>query len=210
MYDEDKITLDRETFRALAVETRVEILKRLEERKLTLTDLSQKLNMSPSTVKEHLDRLVSAGLIEIIPGDTKWKYYKLTRKGRGILNPHETKVWFILAVSLISLVAVVYNLFSSIIAFNALAEKAGLEYAGGGGVIPAGAAENATKSAAESLLLAPKAAASTTTVIEALRSTAPDYSAVIAAVSPAEVAVALLLTLVVGLCVGLLLKKRML
>jgi len=95
----EKITLDRETFKVLAADTRVEILKRLSEHKETLTDLSDALEMSPSTIKEHLNKLVSAGLIEQIEGDTKWKYYKLTGKGEGIIKPAETSVWILLAAS---------------------------------------------------------------------------------------------------------------
>ncbi len=95
----EKITLDRETFKVLAADTRVDILKRLSEHKETLTDLSEGLGMSPSTIKEHLDRLVSAELIEQIEGDTKWKYYKLTGKGEMILKPNENIVWILLAAS---------------------------------------------------------------------------------------------------------------
>ncbi|MFC2163071.1 ArsR family transcriptional regulator, partial [Candidatus Altiarchaeota archaeon] len=62
----DKITLDRETFKVLSADTRIDILKRLEKRKKTLTDLSQEMGMSPSTIKEHIDKLLSSGLIEHI------------------------------------------------------------------------------------------------------------------------------------------------
>ncbi|MFH1402869.1 MAG: winged helix-turn-helix domain-containing protein [Candidatus Altiarchaeota archaeon] len=106
----DKITLDRETFKVLAADTRVEILKRIESHKKTLTDLAQEMGMSPSTIKEHLDKLVSAGLIEHVERGTKWKYYKLTYKGRGVLNPAETKVWIMLGVSLLLLGASMISL----------------------------------------------------------------------------------------------------
>ncbi len=99
-----KITLDQETFKALAADTRIDILKRLSEHKLTLTDLSTATKMSPSTIKEHLDRLVAAGLIEQMESETKWKYYRLTPKGEGILSPYETKVWILLATSVFTLV----------------------------------------------------------------------------------------------------------
>ncbi|MFH1836342.1 MAG: winged helix-turn-helix domain-containing protein [Methanobacteriota archaeon] len=95
----EKITLDRETFKVLAADTRVEIIKRLSEHKETLTDLAEGLDMSPSTIKEHLNKLVSAGLIEQIEGTTKWKYYKLTGKGERIIKPAETSVWILLAAS---------------------------------------------------------------------------------------------------------------
>ncbi|VVB53643.1 Putative arsenical resistance operon repressor ArsR2 [uncultured archaeon] len=96
---DDKITLDRDTFKALAVDTRVEILKRLDDHKATLTDLTSDLSMSPSTVKEHLDKLLAAGLIEQEPSEAKWKYYRLTRKGKSVVHPRETAVWVLLGIS---------------------------------------------------------------------------------------------------------------
>jgi len=97
----DKITLDRETFKALAADTRVDILKKIAQRKLTLTDLSGDMGMSPSTIKEHLDRLVEVGLIEADERGMKWKYYTLTEKGRNIVSPNETRVWILLGTSLL-------------------------------------------------------------------------------------------------------------
>jgi DNA-binding transcriptional ArsR family regulator len=100
-----KITLDRDTFKVLAADTRIDILKRLKEHKLTLTDLSQQMEMSPSTIKEHLDRLVEAGLIKGDERGMKWKYYSLTDKGLGILSPDETKVWIMLGTSIMVMLA---------------------------------------------------------------------------------------------------------
>ena len=105
-----KITLDRDTFKVLSADTRVAILKRLSERKQTLSDIAEAFEMSPSTIKEHLDKLVSAGLIKRQERDTKWKYYVLTDKGKQIIKPQETKVWILLATSLLLLTASVYNL----------------------------------------------------------------------------------------------------
>lgn len=107
---ESKITLDRETFKVLAADTRIEILKRLAEHKETLTDIAEGLKLSPSTVKEHLDKLVEAGLIEQIEGDTKWKYYRLTRKGDNIIKPSETNVLILLSASALFLAGSLVNL----------------------------------------------------------------------------------------------------
>ncbi len=109
-----KITLDRETFKALAADTRIEMLKALSLHKLTLTDFSSKFGMSPSTIKEHLDRLVEAGLIEVEDRGMKWKYYKLTVKGENIVTPVETKVWILLGVSVLMLLASGFTVISSI------------------------------------------------------------------------------------------------
>jgi DNA-binding transcriptional ArsR family regulator len=106
----DKITLDRETFKALSADTRIEILKTLDARKHTLSDIAEAFGMSPSTIKEHLDRLSSAGLVKQQDKGMKWKYYVLTDKGRSIIRPQETRVWIMLAVALFFMAASVINL----------------------------------------------------------------------------------------------------
>jgi len=106
----DKITLDRDTFKALAADTRIDILKRIGAHKLTLTDLAGQMGMSPSTIKEHLDRLVEVGLIEPDDRGMKWKYYRVTAKGRNILTPQETKVWILLGTTLLILAGSVLSL----------------------------------------------------------------------------------------------------
>ena len=116
---ESKITLDRETFKVLAADTRIEILKRLAEHKETLTDIAEGLKLSPSTVKEHLDKLVQAGLIKQIEADTKWKYYRLTRKGENIIKPHETSVLILLSASAMFLAGSLLNLKGKITEFAA-------------------------------------------------------------------------------------------
>ncbi|MFH0860695.1 MAG: winged helix-turn-helix domain-containing protein [Candidatus Altiarchaeota archaeon] len=113
----DRITLDRETLKVLAADTRVDILKMLGERKQTLTDISEKLEMSPSTIKEHLDRLLEAGLIEQIPAETKWKYYNLTRKGKNIVSPSETSILILLVTSVLVLVGSLASLAKRFLTF---------------------------------------------------------------------------------------------
>jgi len=98
-----KLTLDRETFKVLAADTRIEILKKLQTHKLTLTDLAQQMDMSPSTVSEHLERLVEVSLIMQEDKGMKWKYYKLTEKGKNIVNPSETKVWILLGATFLTI-----------------------------------------------------------------------------------------------------------
>ncbi len=94
---EDKITLDRETFRILASDTRIEMLKLLTIRRMTLTEISKRLQVSPSTAKEHLDNLSGAGLVKQMDEGHKWKYYELTGKGRSIVDPVGKKVMLLLA-----------------------------------------------------------------------------------------------------------------
>ncbi len=107
---EEKITLDRETFKALASDTRVSILKSLHKRRKTLTELSKQFEMSPSTIKEHLDSLSNAGLVVQKDEGHKWKYYELTSKGKNIVTPSETKVLVVLAVSVVGVFVTVFDL----------------------------------------------------------------------------------------------------
>ncbi len=97
--EEEKITLDKGTFKALASDTRIGILKSLGIRRKTLSELAKEHRMSVSTIKEHLDNLSNVGLVEQKDEGHKWKYYELTRKGRGVLNPEEKKIWILLSLS---------------------------------------------------------------------------------------------------------------
>jgi DNA-binding transcriptional ArsR family regulator len=111
--DEDKIVLDRKSFEALAVDTRVRILKSLRERRKTLTEISTEQKMSVSGIKEHLEILENVGLIEKIDDGHKWKYYELTKKGREIVGPKEVKVLILLSTSVVALLASILFLFSA-------------------------------------------------------------------------------------------------
>jgi predicted transcriptional regulator len=103
--EEEKIVLDRKSFEALAVDSRVKILKSLKVRRKTLSELAKEQNMSVSGVKEHLETLEGVGLIEKIDDGHKWKYYELTKKGSDIVAPRELRVWILLSISTLALVA---------------------------------------------------------------------------------------------------------
>jgi len=109
---DEKITLDRESFKVLASESRINILKSLKRQRKTLSELAKEFEMSVSTVKEHLDNLVQVDLISQIDDGHKWKYYELTRKGKDILNPGETKIWVLLSVSAIAAAGITYDMIS--------------------------------------------------------------------------------------------------
>ncbi|MCX6768686.1 MAG: winged helix-turn-helix domain-containing protein, partial [Candidatus Micrarchaeota archaeon] len=107
---DESIRLDRKSFEALAGQTRVKALKSLLKRRKTLTELSEELQLSPSTMKEHLDVLVDSELVTQIDEGRKWKYYELTRKGKQIAEPHELRVWIILGLSIVAAAAAIFNL----------------------------------------------------------------------------------------------------
>ena len=96
-----KITLDQESFRALASGVRVDILKRLDARRETVTDLSNLLALSKPTLLEHLEKLQAAGLVKRIDEGRKWIYYELSDKGRKILHPERVAITLALGSAIV-------------------------------------------------------------------------------------------------------------
>lgn len=114
------ITLDQESFKALASEVRVDILKKLDERRQTVTDLSALLALSKPTLLEHLEKLQAAGLVKRVDEGRKWIYYELSQKGRKLLHPE--KVAIVLALSsavALAAIGIVLLLFLSTGVFSA-------------------------------------------------------------------------------------------
>jgi len=106
-----KITLDQESFRALASDVRVEILKRLDARRETVTDLSNLLTLSKPTLLEHLEKLQSAGLVKRIDEGRKWIYYELSVKGRKILHPERVAITLALGSAVVLAAIGAFSLF---------------------------------------------------------------------------------------------------
>jgi DNA-binding transcriptional ArsR family regulator len=92
-----KITLDAETFKALASSTRLTVLRALDQRRKTLTELARDLNLNKATVHEHLQLLTAADLVRKRDDEgRKWIYYELTWRGEKILHPQETTTFNLL------------------------------------------------------------------------------------------------------------------
>lgn len=126
---EDTVRLDRKSFEALAAQSRVSILKSLSKRRKTLSELAKELGLPPSTMKEHLDVLASAGLVIQQDEGRKWKYYELTRKGKGIVAPRELKVLIMLGISLLLVLGSGWNFLG---AYAPAGMEAGAAVPGGG------------------------------------------------------------------------------
>ncbi|PIN78877.1 hypothetical protein COV14_02010 [Candidatus Woesearchaeota archaeon CG10_big_fil_rev_8_21_14_0_10_33_12] len=105
---EEQILIDKETLKAIAVDTRLNILKLLSKKKYTLSDISEILGFGNSTVKEHLDILSKAGLIKKEDTERKWKYYSLTFKGKMLIEPREIKVLFAFITTLIAAIGIAF------------------------------------------------------------------------------------------------------
>ena len=98
---DERIVLDERSFKALSADSRIGILRNLTDRRRTLSELSQKMNLGASTVKEHCEILVGAELIKQIDEGRKWKYYELTSKGKKVITPNpldEVKVLVLLSL----------------------------------------------------------------------------------------------------------------
>jgi len=61
----EEIIIDKDSIDVLSSDTRVAILKSLDSSgRMTITGLTDALNLSKSTVHEHLTRLVEAGFVK--------------------------------------------------------------------------------------------------------------------------------------------------
>jgi DNA-binding transcriptional ArsR family regulator len=91
--------IDRKTLKALAADTRLDILKSLSHRRKMPSELSKELNLAASTVIEHLNRLEEADLVRREETGHKWIYYSLTEKGESLIKPR-IPVQFIIVLSI--------------------------------------------------------------------------------------------------------------
>ena len=108
----DKIALDKRIIRALASEMRIDILRKIDSGSMTLSKLTDDLNISKSTVHEHLTILIESGLVKKVNRDNKWVYYELTGKGTEILHPHKmTKIIVLLSSAILSFVVGIVGLY---------------------------------------------------------------------------------------------------
>ena len=66
-------------------DTKKRILDMLSSRKMTLTELSDRLGLAPSTINQHLRELLDAGAIRQVnnPFILKWKYYEANPEFNG-------------------------------------------------------------------------------------------------------------------------------
>ncbi len=87
-------------------ETKIEIMKELSKGQRTPSDLSRLLNKSKSTIVEHLDALISAGMVNRMekPG-RKWIFYSLTKDGYEIIRVRPRIPVFVLVGSSLSIIS---------------------------------------------------------------------------------------------------------
>jgi len=99
-----KITLDMNTFKALASDSRLDILRALDGKKLSLKDISKVTSLNKATLHEHLIKLNEAGLVKKFEREGhKWVFYKLSWKGEGLLHPENNRIVVLFTTTLITL-----------------------------------------------------------------------------------------------------------
>jgi DNA-binding MarR family transcriptional regulator len=98
-YMDDEVVLSKKMLKAIGSETRVKILKALKSRQKTQSELAKELNLKPSTILEHVEKLHSVELIEINPdyAEKKWKYFRLTKSGRKIIEGQKMSIIMMLS-----------------------------------------------------------------------------------------------------------------
>ncbi len=84
--DKDQIVIDRQSLKAIAMLSRMDILKSLAKRRKMPSELSREVGLSPSTISEHLKILENAGLVTRQDTGKKWVYYSLTDKGAAVVG----------------------------------------------------------------------------------------------------------------------------
>jgi len=99
-----KVTLDMSTFKALASDTRLQILRTLDGKKMNLQEISRVTKLNKATLHEHLQKLHEAGLVKKNEREGhKWVYYKLSWKGEGLLHPENTRIVVMFTATFIAL-----------------------------------------------------------------------------------------------------------
>lgn len=136
-----QIVLDAEAFKALSSDTRLHILKALDARRLTVSELGRLLDLNKATVFEHLKMLMGADLVKKEDEGRKWVYYRLTWKGRNVLHPENVQFMLLLATALFSVGGLVAQLGHLVAGWGGASSSDSDELPSGPGPSPSGSQE---------------------------------------------------------------------
>ena len=103
--------IDKKILKALSVDARQEIIKKLSKRPYTASELSKLINKHVTTVTEHLKNLEEAGLVKKNPSENKWVYYSLSNKGERLFEPKYFTWIIVLSISFIAFIGGLGSIF---------------------------------------------------------------------------------------------------
>lgn len=111
----DKLELDGQTLEVLASNTRRDLLKALDKRRKTLTELSNETGIKKPAVLNHLALLIEVGLVFKGESTNKFIYYELSEKGKGLTKSNNrTKIMVLLASGIVIFFAGIIELYGYI------------------------------------------------------------------------------------------------
>jgi DNA-binding transcriptional ArsR family regulator len=98
-----RVELDKVALFALASDTRIEILKNMQQNRMTVTQLADRVEVDKAAVHRHLKKLEEGGFVKR-EEDHGFVYYSLTWRARDILSPNEnTKIVVLISSSILLL-----------------------------------------------------------------------------------------------------------
>lgn len=83
------ILLGRDMLEVLSSGQRVQIMKHLDRKRMTITELSQEMQCAKSTVHHHVEKLIASGFVAADDDGHRWVYLELTACGHTILHPSD-------------------------------------------------------------------------------------------------------------------------
>ena len=107
-----EVTLDLESFKALASNTRVNFLKALRARGKTASELAKEAGISVQAASQHLEKMRKAGLVER-RSRAKWVYFDLTEAGLAVVEPAKSTVLLLLGASALAVLGGLWRLTES-------------------------------------------------------------------------------------------------
>ncbi len=90
--------------RNILTSSRIQLLKMLDSRPYTVSELAKLTGYSKSSILYHLEKLSRAGMVERIENDRKWIYYQLTEKGRRAIK-YDVAAKIMLAIGGVSFIS---------------------------------------------------------------------------------------------------------
>jgi DNA-binding transcriptional ArsR family regulator len=121
-------------------DTKRKILEMLEQKKETLTDISDKLELAPSTVSQHLQELMDSGTIRLADDrPRKWKYYEVNKE-MTYPNPNDQRFFYAKRFGIPIAVIAIAAVFAFILYTSGGTHKTAAQqvYLAAGAIVPAG------------------------------------------------------------------------